>query len=537
MSQSTLSRWIAGVVLACAAAEGQPISSTADGRSVLFTTSARLRGEDGPAVLRVFEASNGAVRVVASGKPGQGNRAVIMPRMNDQGEVQAWSLDTGIWHKDPPWQLMHQGVVRNRADGWEIRKYGVAGLSRDGRWAVFSGPVHPGYSESGESSQTIWVDLWSGQEWISPDLIVSVDEDADDGTVLGECGDICVYRPGQEPVRIADSMPLGPSLDRYGRTVAFWRDWRIWRQDLASGETTQWSEPCTEYCTNLRIAPAGAGFLYVEHDLKTRRGRLWQKIGEGPPRLTSPPEWDVQDAAWSGDGSAVLVVEDDNIWRIEVSTGSFEKLVAAGPLISSMTSHMAPGSVIQFAGTGMTNAKLSVGGAPATKVTLASGEIRHLVPESVPLRDALFEADVPESPFEPWRTPVRIAAIAPRFIQQQELPLDGERRWGQAVLQRDSDNSMVTEVSPARRGEVLRAWLTGIDGKPSSLRWEWRAVAGDNGPVVEVLGFERATGYQGYWVARFRVPEISIGTRPQLVCQAALEPWFHSWITAPLAAE
>jgi len=167
------------------------VATDYSGRVVLLESSLPLKGESG-GVDQILTFQDGAASVEAARSPSEIFNSVVYPFTNDHGDLRAYTvyrppICSAIGGCGSPGYL---GVVRHARDGWEVRHDGRAGLSRDGRWVVFS-----------ETSlrRTTWMDLWTAEEVVVQGRAHNVASVADDGTVATRDGNnVLVQSPGKE---------------------------------------------------------------------------------------------------------------------------------------------------------------------------------------------------------------------------------------------------------------------------------------------------------------------------------------------------
>ncbi len=167
--------------------------------------------------------------------------------------------------------------------------------------------------------------------------------------------------------------------------------------------------------------------------------------------------------------------------------------VAPGAIVSLFGSKLA-GATAQaeelplpqrLAGTAVT-----VNGERASLFYVSPGQINFLVPERIPPGTARVRVE--NAGRLSAEISIEVVAAAPGIFTQS-----GDGR-GLAAALRASDQSLVTAARPARAGEVVEIFLSGLNGAAPSVTLAGRA--------AEVLFAGPAPGFAGLWQINLRVP-------------------------------
>lgn len=139
----------------------------------------------------------------------------------------------------------------------------------------------------------------------------------------------------------------------------------------------------------------------------------------------------------------------------------------------------------RLAGTAVT-----VNGERASLFYVSAGQINFLLPERTPLGTARVRVENAGRPGA--EISVEVVQAAPGIFTQS-----GDGR-GLAAALRASDQSLVTAARPARAGEVVQIFLSGLNGATPSVTL--------GGSAAEVLFAGPAPGFVGLWQINLRVP-------------------------------
>jgi uncharacterized protein (TIGR03437 family) len=228
----------------------------------------------------------------------------------------------------------------------------------------------------------------------------------------------------------------------------------------------------------------GRQVLYLSDRSGAHQAYLVNTDGSGDRRLTNDPDG-IGRAILSGDGmTAYAVTIAGRLIRITIAPATVAELIPASPFIGvppptvppypASMPVLAPNKLVTFPGAGLV-AKTTTAGAPlpasldGVQVTIQglATRIQEVQPSSVtvvvppgvtPIQAALVQVDVPgPTPFEAASTAV-ITGFAPEF-----LPGPPALYYPNSILAAHQDwSGLVSAQSPARPGEVLHAYATGL---------------------------------------------------------------------------
>ena len=167
---------------------------------------------------------------------------------------------------------------------------------------------------------------------------------------------------------------------------------------------------------------------------------------------------------------------------------------------------VAPGAIVSLFGTNLAGATAAAVALPLPKRLAGSAvtvngvraplffasplQINFLLPESTPVGTAQVGVDNAGRPGE--EVVVKVVAAAPGIFT---LSQDGQ---GPAAARRASDQSPVTPERPARPGDVVEIFLSGLNGATPLVTL--------GGEAAEVLFAGPAPGFVGLWQINLRVP-------------------------------
>jgi uncharacterized protein (TIGR03437 family) len=255
------------------------------------------------------------------------------------------------------------------------------------------------------------------------------------------------------------------------------------------------------------------------------------------------PEDDITSAVISGAGNvAYAATQANQLLRIDLQTGAVEELVSLTPELAHPPTARAgyvdplappvasgaPGSLIFLKGANLSPLERSADALPLPR-ELAG--VRVLINgAAVPLVSVAPDQIVAQVPWES-STSERLAL---RVETPNSSPLEGiettlgvtERLIGFVVAAHDDFRSLVTESSPARPGEIIHVYMTGLGSvdtplrtgepaptsPPAMLTGSIACSVGTNGPggpySTEVLFAGLAPGLVGLYQIDLRLPEI-----------------------------
>jgi uncharacterized protein (TIGR03437 family) len=527
------------LLLACGAAVwGQGFSAVWDENgNTLISTSLTPVGQTATGFPRLYQTSALGLQLVAAGAATIGiPDSIVSPRISARGETIAYSVSPFIpaLHNPPP-PPKYRGVARRGGVSYEYA--GMAGLSADGRWAVFSP------SNSGGVDGTMWRDLETGEEKFVAGLTAAMDSVADDGSVLSFAyNSVRIYRP--DGTYRQWEMPFTPRagvVSRDGSTALLLASdppvastKALYVMELASGVAHLLNEQCYN-CRLLSISADGSQLLYSDGFAQATPHWVDWRSGQRRDLVTQAGQ--LASLQFSADGTAIyLANESAGSYRQDLTTGQESVLAAPIPELLTPPDLLATGGWYRIRGTNLRDVDLLVNGTvlPANSRDDTAQILQ--VPWYLPLGKGEWVVRGAKSLFEPRRLPVIALEQAPHFLQLVDL---GETAldWQSVYLAlSEADGALINRNRPAQPGEVIRLWLTGAGRTPEVLQW----FGSQQGPwdrttPMEVLGVEPYPRQEGWWVVRFRIPDGLAAGNFHLTCVTPVESPAGDFATLPVA--
>jgi uncharacterized protein (TIGR03437 family) len=262
--------------------------------------------------------------------------------------------------------------------------------------------------------------------------------------------------------------------------------------------------------------------------------------GSGRRQLTSAPDG-ITEAVLSGLGNlAYAVTGAGRLLSVDVAGGNAREIIPRTPLINGILgiyTIAAPGSLIWIKDTGLSEtaqwstgalpqslggAQVKIGGELQHLLLVSPNEIRQQIPFDAPTGAQTVEILPSASPFE-QAYQVGLSAASPHFL-----------RWGtevepavpgnfQEVMAHGDFSGLVTQASPAKPGELIHFYMTGLGavappvavGQPAPANPPTRAIAPlictnlaeSPAESVDVRLAGLAPGFFGIYQVSIRVPK------------------------------
>jgi len=520
------------LILTCGiAAWGQGFSAVWDENgNTLISTRNWPAGQTGTAQSRLYQTTAFGLQLVAAGAATAGTPdSIVFPRISARGETIAYSVKpfTLILHNPPP-APQYRGVVRKGGVSHEYA--GIAGLSANGRWAVFSP------SNLGGVDGTVWRDLATGQEKFVAGLTADMRSVADDGSVMtfvqpaGVLNSVRIYRPdGTFLQRHLPATPRAGVISRDGSTALLLTSddpssatGTLSVMEVASGVVHLINDQCHD-CSQHTISDDGSQLLYRDglapatpHWLDWRSGKRRDLVTQAGPLAA---------LQFSASGKEVYLADNNaGSYLQDLATGEETVLMPPVPGLLSPPSLVAPGGWYRIDGLNLSDVELSINGRvlPANSRTDA-GQVLQ-IPWDVPLGQGAWMFKGAKSPFEPVRWPVAVLPHAPRFLRLVDLGETSPDWQPVYVALSETDGALINRNRPAYPGEVLRLWMTGVGRTPADLRWfVTQADRADRTTPIEALSVDPFPAQEGWWVARVRVPAGLTPGNFSILCDAPPE--------------
>lgn len=471
------------------------VAADFSGRLLLFETSAALAGETAAPPERVLESADGQVTVTAASELATTwARGVSAPRTDDHGGLRAYSFwemqyTGGIGGGRTP--RYTTGVVRHARGGWEVRRPGRVGLSRDGRWAVFAQPA-----------QTLWLDLWTGTEYVVPGYVFNVDSVADDGSVvLCSRRKLILARPGQEMREFELDFDGGSAIiDRFGNYAMLYGGSALWRLDLSTGQMTLWVPSCNN-CRLLDVDFKGSKLLYTEW--------MFLKLSYGPGteiiQFNSLPE-EAEGATLDGWGTRVFATMTDGIVQYDLDSGERILVMPSPTSLTRTPTALAPGMWVRLTGKGLSAATAELAGTQIEPLHRSMTTLDWVVPVEAPLGAVTLRVGQPLSVYEPATIALDVQLAAPVFIQSQEAGVTDASYPDWPVIRHASSGELVRSYDPARPGETITVLMTGLNGAAAAVEWYIVKLDTDDKFYPEIDSVEPHPNQPNWSIVRLRMP-------------------------------
>jgi uncharacterized protein (TIGR03437 family) len=411
---------------------------------------------------------------------------------------------------------------------------GTIRIAKDGNYALMLG----GNSFVPVGAGTRLVDVAAGVVTPLPEYAAIGDGRqalADDGVVLlAKNGSPILLRRGGEEALPLSKGAIQARLSRNGAVVVYETlsggERQLIAFDVTAGTETLLAtvtdppSPQKAQPFQPSVSRDGSMVAYVASDGYSVQAYLLDTSGGAPRRLTNAAQG-ISSVVLSGFGNLAYAATPDNaLFRIDVSSGSADQLTAATPSIGTLLGGFAPGSLVYVGGSGFApSPAITIDGRPAPVVNSNMTAILLQVPwESPPSEeaeirvqsgnDALFESV--------YRAP--LAPVSPRF----------EPDGAPSIAVHQPFDSLVTDQNPARPGEIIHFYMTGLGpvrpaietGEvtpvgPLFLAITKPACTVEDGPQPKdatVMFAGLAPGYVGLYLVDIRLPDV-LATSPVFV--------------------
>jgi uncharacterized protein (TIGR03437 family) len=541
----------AGLTLPGLEAQLTGLDTTDDGGQLYFSSSLQLKGSDefgSPKIFR-YVGQFELFRQLKSEErfPGDGKTNLYQltdPEVTGDGRIVAYTgtgtcvggsrcLDFvsqagSIVGADVPAEALFNGTIR---------------MAKDGKYALMLG----GNSFVPTVAGTRLVDVATGVVTPLPEYAAVGDARqalADDGVILlAKNGSPILLRGGGEKPLALSKGAIQARLSRNAAVVVYETlsggERQLIAFDVAAGTETLLAtvtdppSPQKPQPFQPSLCRDGSMVAYVAGHGNSVQAYLQDTSGGAPRRLTNAPQG-ISSVVLSGFGNLAYAATPDNaLIRINVASGSADQLTAATPSIGTLLGGFAPGSLVYLGGSGFAPAPaITIDGRPAPVVTGNMTAILLQVPwesqlwEQAEIRvqsgnDALFESV--------YRAP--LAPVSPRF----------EPDGAPSIAVHQPFDSLVTDQNPARPGEIIHFYMTGLGpvtpaietGKVTPMGPLFVAITKpactvEDGPQPKdatVMFAGLAPGYVGLYQVDIRLPDV-LATSPVFVTCSFATQWF-----------
>ncbi|HZK36924.1 MAG TPA: hypothetical protein VFC57_08245 [Aeromicrobium sp.] len=475
--------FLAAVLTSTLSAQFSGLSSTADGSSVYFASTLRLKGSSQPRNGKVFLATQDGVSLFRAREPAfppadspactVGGFADYLGAETSAAGVVALSYratSSGGGCSYPVNPFMTQIVT---ASG-DTTLPGIVRLSTAGRYAI----VYLGATaRPSDSFRLSFLDLQTGAQTpinvpapTSPEYVSLPYSGgriiANDGTALLGITDIIsstrhgyILKPGADPAPfpIADGLPL--IIDASASKVLYQKQNGLYLLDLRTLQSTP-LVPADQFAFNLRMSDDARRLLFLRdgqvHVLDTAT-LLDRALTDDPAKVT--------EAAISGDGKIVHAVTGrGRLLKVNVDDGSQIELIGHTPYLDLFYGLVVPGLTLTLSGSGLSdsvingtlplnpwlgNVTMWIGERKVPVVQLTPTSVSVIVPWDIQSDGGLIRIQA-EAPGDhtPFYFPEVIVSLYP----------DPAPRAG-AILHQDWTQ---TYVGPINTGEIIHVYAIGF---------------------------------------------------------------------------
>jgi uncharacterized protein (TIGR03437 family) len=466
-----------------ASAQFSGLSATADGSSLYFSSTLRLRGTTESFYGKIFALDADGPRLAQARDPGPRvfNTPpqfynLVAPQVADDGSVLAFT-GTGPCVGSGLYCLTAQTAEGTIVDstGQEIlHALGYVNISPNGRWAVFSGRnTFAAPSLSGSDL----VDLSTGMQVHVPHSYYGPTRRriANDGAIaFFDSGSIVLWRSdGQQTIsdpRITTRTPYPEPtvmISNDGARVVYQNvnSLVLYDRTLARGILLTNSTP-----TSVTISDDAHIIAWISGD----QIGITSLIGVQVPTISEG----VAEVALSGDGQTLFAsTKNGRILRIELPSGASTELIARTPWITNppdnypftpltgISGSVAAGSPAIISGTGLSDLTLSaappivgglgdvhilIGGMDVPLEAISPSLVWFQVPWELAPQDYPLQYLSGSSPFETDPTTITVQSAAPQFFRNA---------YGDVVAVHGDWSGLVVY---AHQGELIHVYVTGL---------------------------------------------------------------------------
>jgi len=504
--------------------------TTRDGQTLYFSSPASLRGDNEFPYQKIFRIDPTGVhltvefdRVEPFGGPVSSNfYLAIEPDVSADGSVFSYvARRTCQGGSSCVFVELYQSGVTGR--GPEIQYTGRTRLSRDGQYALRYGST--GIAFPSDPVPAL-IDLATGERTPVPGRIPEGRQLASGGTVLTFAGGAWNLWNKAGSLAVGFARPVGRALVSDNAAVIVFEsplpsnEQELYLYDVASGNATLADQGLAEFDASLsddgRLLCYLRDSQVVIYDRGTSLSRTFAAIPEG-----------VREAVVSGDGRTIW--EATNLGRIlQVDAGSGDSLqvIPRTPLITHVDGAPVPGSLNWARGSGLSFASAAalpplpefipevdagagviVGSATAKLRSISPSEIQYQIPFEVPPGTYDLRLLPNDSPFD---QPLSITVVP--YSPQPVTSLSAE-----PVIAHADFSALINDQSPARPGEVVHVYFTGMGQVSPPLPSGTAAPLGRLSPVLqnpdcqsspasEILFAGMAPGMVGIYQVDIRLP-------------------------------
>lgn len=487
------------------------LATTQDGSEVFFVTTSRQRGTDQFPHGKVFALDRNGIRLLFQRE--RDSLYYMSPFLpssitaSGDGSLAAFDLRAlCLGGSSCLFRELSQGHLLDRASGEETSPGPHVRISRNGRYVLWFRST--GAFAVGARAGILDRSTGQSREFQSSPIDGVV---ASNGTVLLVRYDgLVVAKPdGTESLLIPSSGIGRAAIDDEGTVAVVEKaPRRLFALDLATAKVF-YPAPDTRDSYGASLSADGRSLLYISVIGQTPQLFFSAIDGAGWKQLTTSDEG-VSAAALSGDGRiAWASTPAGRLLEIDTATGETRDALAP-PVISAVSSPAVPGSLIRIQGQRL-GEQVRMDGREVNVVSAAPGEVLAQVPWDLPRpEEYVTVSDVRDD--SPLEAVTQEYTVSFAVFQPTAFVPPVHEDW----------HGFVTEEDPARPGEILHIYATGLGpvddtGRPATpIQWDYWWTDTDSIPA-EVLYAGLAPGLTGLYQIDARVPANPPASRLKLI--------------------
>jgi hypothetical protein len=512
-----------------------PLATDTNGSRAVFSSSLSLRNLERQDWPKLFSASDAGVSSLLTRKPDSSNVPpqfidnffrLDKPELSSDGRLLAFTAERPCIGGSSCLNVVRRvGEVRRPDGSLVFSRGGDIRISANGRWAFSGGAQTLGFPVPPQI-----VNLETKESWDLPRGIVPPAGSrviADDGTFVftARTASISVFRPGRPLVsiplgfvptdRVAISRNASHAVIETGGVASMLV---VINLNTALVTPAVWSElgaaiPSLSDDGQTLVFLSAANWEGVNHSLSTQAWSM-DLVSGRLRQITSEPSG-LSDAVVAGDGQSLWAAsQDGRILHVDLPSRETRALTGPTTRISdSLPWRSAPGGRYTIRGSGLDNASVTDGNFDFPVLDRTADSLTFLIPAVVPLDSLRLFIGDDHSAFQPALLNTDVVPAAPLF-----------QLWGDAVQAWHlNPRRPVDDADPARPGETIEVWLTGLGDLSSALLWQFRE--GYTGvPEAAATSGWRATDQPGLYTASVTMPAAIPSAPLFLMCYALAQP-------------
>lgn len=504
-------------------AQFDSLSTTRDGSRVYFTTRLVQNGSQQPKHGKAFVADRAGVRPLlirnrdffAAYPPSTGlsnyfdivgvqpsadvdKLAIVAEGDCNVGSVCAYSYSAGE-------TTIYDG------QGNETSFLGRAVLSPNGAWALSTylprANPSPSFSVSNVATDSRYPVMFTGsrgRDWQLHDV-------ADNGTAVIATDELTIFSPPAS-VQKYPGRPESAVIDAAGTTVV-WTDTADGPRSLrvlkiAERRIRSLATP-DRYDYAPSLSDDGSRILFLSEPRRSADGLsqafLMRIDGAERRQITADPDG-IRSAVLSGDGRiAWVLTQTGRLIQVDIDGGNATEVIARTPVFLTGTATAAIGQVVSAAASVLLGdaVEVRVDGRPTPVLAVERGAVKFQMPWDIEdfaeVDVALSSQDAGSWSGAPLR--IRVRTYDPVFVTAPGSEY--------AVAAHQSFQGLVTSEQPARRGEIIHLYATGlgpvVGESPATVAAPLTCSV--DGTSIQLLYAGLAPGIAGYYQVSVRLPE------------------------------